>query len=75
MISSESHVEIPFSYEIFMVIFELISTHNIPPRIVKKNNSIELIIECYKDIKKVVFYKWKTFPNIYHPTLGANIHT
>ena len=66
MISSESFVEIPCSNESFMVTFELINAmHVVPPGIVKKNNSLDFTIECYENLKEVVFYTWSTFPDRY----------
>ena len=66
MIRSESFVEIPCSDEIFMVTFELIAMHAVPPGIVNKNNSLEFTIEGYANLKEVVFYTWSTFPDRYH---------
>ena len=40
MLRSESFVEIPCSDESFMVTFELIAMHAVPPGIVNKNNSL-----------------------------------
>ena len=65
MIHSESFMKIPCSDESFMVTFELIAMHAIPPGIVKKNNALEFIIEGYSNLKEVVFYTWSTFPNRY----------
>ena len=72
---SESYVEIPCSDESFMVTFELIAMHYVPPGIVKKNNSLEFNIEGYENLKEVVFYKWTTFPYRYQPTLGSSDQT
>ena len=69
---SEYYVEIPCSGESFMVTFELIVMHSLPPGIVKKNNSLEFIIECYDNLKEAVFYTWTTFPNRYDPTSGSS---
>ena len=72
MICSESFVEIPCSNESFMVTFELIAMHVIPPGIVKKNNSLEFTIEVYVNIKEVVFYTWSTFLDRYHLSSGSS---
>ena len=72
IIRSESYVEIPCSDEIFMVTFELIAMHSVPPGIVKKNNSLEFIIEGYQNIKEEVFYTWPTFLDRYHPNSGSS---
>ena len=70
MIHGESFVEIPSSDESFMVTFELIAMHVVPPRNVKKNNSLEFTIEGYMNIKEVFFYTWPTFLDRYHLSLG-----
>jgi hypothetical protein len=75
MIHNESYVKILCPNESFMVTFELIAMHFVPSRIVKKNHSLELIIEGYKDLKEVVFYTWPTFSNRYHPSLGSSDDT
>ena len=49
--------------------------HFVPPRIVKKNNSLEFIIEGYENLKEAVFYTWPTFPNRYHPSSGSSDQT
>ena len=72
MIRSEYFVEIPCSDEIFMVTFELIAMHVIPPRIVKKNNSLEFTIEGYANIKEVFLYTWSTFPDRYQLSSGSS---
>ena len=53
---SESYVEIPCLNESLIVTFEQIAMHSAPHGIVKKNNSLEFIIEVYENIKDVVFY-------------------
>ena len=58
-------MEIPCLDESFMVTFELIAMHYVPPGIVKKNNSLYFIIEGYDNLKEEFFYTWKTFPNRY----------
>ena len=65
MICSEYFVEIPCSDESFMITFELIAMHTIPPGIVKKNNSLEFTIEGYVNLKEVIFYTWPTFHDRY----------
>ena len=65
MIHSEYFVEILCSNESFMVTFELIAMHVVPPGIVKKNNSLGFTIEGYVNLKGVVFYTWPTFPDRY----------
>ena len=68
IICSESYVEIPCSDESFMVTFELIAMHVVPPRVVKKNNSLEFIIEGYENLKEPFFYTWTTFHDRYNPS-------
>ena len=63
MIRCEYFVEFSCSDECFMVTFELIAMHAIPPGIVKKNIALEFIIEGYVNLKEVVFYTWPTFRN------------
>ena len=58
MIRSEYFVEIHSSDEIFMVTFDLIAMHSIPPRIIKNKNSLEFTIEGYANLKEDVFYTW-----------------
>ena len=55
-----------------MVTFELIAMHFVPPGIVKKNNSLEFIIEGYENIKEEFMYTRPTFPDRYQPTLGSS---
>ena len=68
-------MEIPCSDESFMVTFELISMHSVPLGIIKKNNSLDFIIERYENIKEVVFYTLTTFPDRYQPSLGSSNQT
>lgn len=72
MIHIGSYVETPFSYESFIVTFELIAMHYVPPGIVKKNNSLNFTIDGYTYLKEVVFYTLKTFSNRYYPSLGSS---
>ena len=65
-------MEIPCLDESFMVTFKLIAMHSIPPRIVKKNNSLEFTIEGYMDLKEVVVYTWKTLPHGYQLSSGSS---
>ena len=65
-------MEIPCSDEIFMVTFELIAMHSVPPRIVKNNSSLELIIEGYENIKEAFLYTWPTFPDRYQSSSGSS---
>ena len=65
MIHSEYFVETPCSDESFMVTFELIAMHVVPPGIVKKNNSLEVTIQGYVNLKEVVFYTRSTFTGRY----------
>ena len=58
-----------------MVTFEIIAMHYVPPGIVKKNNSLEFIIEGYENIKEAGFYTWPTFPDRYHPSSGSSDQT
>ena len=71
----DSYVEIPCSDESFKVTFELIAMHYVPPRIVKKNNSLELIIEGYENIKEAFLYTWPTFPDRYQSSSGSSGQT
>ena len=75
MIHSEYFVEIPCSDESFMVTFELIAMHVVPPGIVKKNNSLEFTIEGYANIKEAVFYTWSTLLDRYHPSSRSSDQT
>jgi hypothetical protein len=61
MIHNESYVEIPCSNESFMVTFELIAMCYVPPRIVKKNNSLEFIIEGYKILRRMFYIHGQPF--------------
>ena len=72
MIHSQYFAEIPSSDESFMVTFELIAMHVVPPRIVKKKNSLEFTIEGYVNLKEVFFYKWSTFPDRYQLSSGSS---
>ena len=56
MIRSEYFVEIPCSDESLMVTFELIAMHVVPPRIVKKKNSLEFTIEGYVNLMDVFLF-------------------
>ena len=58
-----------------MVTYKLIAMHYAPPGIVKKNNSLEFIIEGYENFKESFIYTWPTFPNRYHPILGSSDQT
>jgi hypothetical protein len=55
-----------------MVTFELIAMHSVPLGIVRRNNSLEFIVEGYENIKEVVFYTWKTFLDQFQPTSDSN---
>ena len=72
MIHSESFVEITCSDESFMVTFEIIAMHVVPPGIVKKKNALEFTIKGYANLKKVVFYTWSTFPDRYQLSSGSS---
>ena len=58
-----------------MVTFELIAMHFVPPRIVKKNNSLEFIIEGYENIKEAGFYTWPIFHDRYQPISSSSDQT
>ena len=72
MIGSKSYVESPCSDESFIIAFELIVMHFVPPRIMKKKNSVEFTIEGYVDLKEAVFYARSIFPDRYQLSWGSS---
>ena len=55
-----------------MVTFELISMHSVPLGIIKKNNSLDFIIESYENNTEAIFYTWPTFLDRYHPSSSSS---
>ena len=55
-----------------MVTFELIAMHYVPPGILKKNNSLEFIIEGYENLKEEVFYTCPNFLDRYQLSPGSS---